>query len=127
MLLRRTFRRFVACTAAALFFACQGMAVARTSLPELSSAASAGAAQEPCHDMGGQPDKTAGDSCHTPCHYQNASSTPSTTVHAITDLPAITVALDHSAAIASSAPRAVVALARVEAPPLRILHCCLRN
>jgi len=126
MFLRRPFRRFLACATAALFLACQGMALASTSLPDLSPF-TAGTAQAPCHDMGEQGDKTAGDTCHAPCQYQNASSTPFTSIHAVTDLPAITVALDYSTTIAPSAPRAVAALTKVEAPPLRILHCCLRN
>ena len=127
MPLRKTSRRFVACATVALFLACQGMAIAHTSLPDLPPSGS-GTAQEPCHhDMGEQGGKTDGGKCHAPCQYQNASSTPHTSVHAITDLPAIAIAFAPEPAAARATAPATVARARIEPPPFSILYCRLRN
>jgi hypothetical protein len=122
-LFSRSTRRFVACVAAMLFLACQSMAGA--SAP--SSPAPLGAdAVPPCHAAGEDAGEKAGDSS-AQCQFQNASSTPSTVVYSTIDLPAITVAFDRSAAVVDSAPLDTPRLARIEPPPLRILHCCLRN
>jgi hypothetical protein len=126
MFLTKSLRRFVACTAAVLFLACQGMAVARASLPAVPQPG-AGMAQESCHEAGGEAGKGAGDSCHAQCQFQNASSTPSKVVYSTIDLPAIVVTFDRSVAIVNSAPPVVSWLARIEPPPHSILHCCLRN
>ena len=126
MVLSKSLRSFVACTAAVLFLACQGMAVA--SAPSSAFAQSgADAAQGPCHDVGGDAGKNAGDGCPAQCQYQNASSTPSKIVYSTIDLPAIVVTFDRFAAVVNSAPPVVSWLARIEPPPLTILHCCLRN
>jgi hypothetical protein len=126
MFLSRLMRRFVAVAAAALFLACQAMAVASAPSPAFAQSG-ADAAQLPCHDGGGEAGKSAGEGCPAQCQIQNASSTLSKIVYSTTDLPAITVAFDHFVAVASIAPPVVSWLARIEPPPLRILHCCLRN
>jgi len=126
MSLSRSLRRLVACTAAALFLACQGMGVARASLPAVAQSG-AGAAQESCHDAGREAGNQTEGSCHAQCQFQNASSTPSKIVYAATDLPAITVAFDRSVTVVNSAPPVVLPLAWIEPPPHYILHCCLRN
>ena len=121
----RSFRRLVAAAAAAFFLACQGMAVAAPS--SAFTQTNGGAAQESCHDAGGESGKSAGDGCPAQCQIQNASSTLSKIVYSTTDLPAITVAFDRFVAVASIAPPAASRLARIEPPPHSILHCCLRN
>ena len=126
MSLSRSLRRLVACTAAALFLACQGMGVARASLPAVPPS-SAGAVQEACHDAGREAGNQTEGSCHAQCQFQNASSTPSKVIYAATDLPAISVAFDRSVTVVHSAPPVVLPLAWIEPPPLYILHCCLRN
>ena len=126
MFLSRSLRRIVAGTAAVLFLACQGMAVARASSLSLPQPG-AGAAQESCHDAGKEAGKNAEGTCQTQCQFQNTSSTPSAFVYSTTDLPAITVVFDRSVAVVNSAPPVASRLARIEPPPLRILHCCLRN
>jgi len=126
MLLSRSLRRLVACTAAVLFLACQGVGVALASFPA-GSQSGAGAAQEPCHDAGRESGNRTGGSCHAQCQFQNASSTPSKVIYAATDLPAITVDFDRFVTVVNSAPPVVLPLARIEPPPHYILHCCLRN
>ena len=126
MVLSKSLRRFVACTAAVLFLACQGMAIA--SAPSSAFAQSgADAAQGPCHGVGGEAGKNAGDGCPAQCQFQNASSAPSKIIYAATDLPAITVDFDRFVTVVNSALPVVLPLARIEPPPHYILHCCLRN
>ena len=120
MALSKSLRRFVAGTAAALFLACQGMAAA-------VAPSGAAATPTPCHDAGGDTGKNAGDGCPASCQFQNASSTPSKVVYATIDLPAIVAAFDRFVPVVNSAPPVVSWLAQIEPPPLRILHCCLRN
>ncbi len=122
----KSLRRFAAYAAAVLFLACQGMAVASAPSPAFAQSGAA-AAQGPCHDAGGEAGKNAGDGCLAQCQFQNASSTPSKVVYSTIDLPAIVVAFDRFVAVANSAPPVVLWLARIESPPLTILHCCLRN
>jgi len=126
MVLSKSLRRFVACTAAVLFLACQGMAVASAPSPAFAQSG-ADAAQGPCHGVGGEAGKNAGDGCPAQCQFQNASSTPSKVVYSTIDLPAIVVAFDRFVAVVNSAPPVVSWLTRIEPPPLTILHCCLRN
>jgi len=126
MFLTKSLRRFVAYTAAVLFLGCQGMAVASAPSPALAQSG-ADAAHGPCHDVGGEAGKNAGDGCPAQCQFQNASSTPSKVVYSTIDLPAIAVDFDRYVAVVNSAPPVASRLARIEPPPLRILHCCLRN
>lgn len=129
MHLPKALRRYVAGTVAVLFLACQGMtfAYARSLLgaPQSSTAT----AQESCHDLGqksGANDNA--NKCLTQCQSQNTSSAQSgVNVLATTDLPAITTSIDRIVAVADSAPPAEPPLLRIESPPLRTLHCCLRN
>jgi hypothetical protein len=116
----------VAYTVAALFLACQGMGVARASLPAVPLS-DAGAMQEACHDAGREAGNKTGGGCHVQCQFQNTSSTPSKVIYAATDLPAITVAFDRSTTVVISAPPVALPLAWIEPPPHYILHCCLRN
>jgi hypothetical protein len=120
MTLSKSLRRFVAGTAAVLFLACQGMAAA-------DAPSGAAATTTPCHDAGGDTDKNAGGGCPASCQFQNTSSAPSKVVYSTIDRPAITVSFDDFAAAVNSAPPVAPRLARIEAPPLRVLHCCLRN
>jgi hypothetical protein len=120
MALSKSLRRFVAGTAAVLFLACQGMAAA-------AAPSGAAATPTPCHDAGGGADKNAGGGCPASCLFQNTSSTPSKIVYSTIDLPAIAVVFDHFVPVVNSAPPVVSWLAQIEPPPLRILHCCLRN
>ena len=126
MFLSKSLRRIVAGTAAVLFLACQGTAVARAPSPAFAQSG-ADAAQGPCHDVEGKAGKNAGDGCPAQCQFQNASSTPSKVVYSTIDLPAIMVAFDRFVSVVNSAPPVASRLARIEPPPHSILHCCLRN
>lgn len=119
-------RRFVACTTAALFLGCQGMAIAGVQAPAPVQAGTE-APMAPCHDAGGETGKKAGNDCPAACQFQNTSSTPSKLVYSTIDLPAVVVAFDRFVPVTDSTPPIVPWLARIEPPPLRILHCCLRN
>lgn len=128
MSLSRSLRRFVAVIAAALFLACQGMAVSRAAslaFPE----SSAGAAQASCRDARWDADKnTGGDVRQSQCQSQNASSVLSkANVFTTTDLPAITIRFDSFVTAVDAAPPVVPPLARIESPPLAIVLCRLRN
>ena len=126
MRLSRALRRFVASTVAILFLACQGMAVTYASVPAAAQPGTA-AAPGPCHDSGQQSDAANG-KCPAQCLSQNNSSAQSgVSIFAATDLPAITVSTDRIVAVADSAPPPEPPLLHVEPPPLRTLHCCLRN
>ena len=128
MHLSKALRRTVAGIVAVLFLACQGMAIVYArSLDATGSGVEA--AQESCHNIGRQPgSNTSKSTCQANCDAQHASSTPSGAyVHAAADLPAITTHTNRIAAVAGSAPYAEPPLLRVESPPFRTLHCCLRN
>lgn len=121
MHLSKALRRLVAGTAAVLFLACQGMAVARASTLAIPQSG-AGTAQASCHGAGNNTDDN---DYPAQCQFQNASSTPSKVVYSATDLPAITVAFDRSVTVVHSALQVAPPLARIESPPLTILHCRL--
>ncbi len=123
MFLSKSLRRLVAGTAAVLFLACQGMAIARASTPAFPQSG-AGTAQASCHGAGNNTDDNV---YQAQCQSQNASSTLSKAVYSTTDLPAITVRFEHPLIAVHSVPLAVSPPARIESPPLSILHCCLRN
>lgn len=125
MSLRRSLRRFVASATAVLFLACQGVAAAGVHAPAPPRAGTE-APMAPCHDVGGEAGQSAG-GCPAGCEFQNASSTPSKVVYSMIDLPAIAVAFDRFLPVVNPAPPVVSWLARIEPPPIRILHCCLRN
>ena len=111
-----------------LFLACQGMAIVYARSLE-TARSGAEAAQESCHDVGRQSDSnTQKNTCQANCDSQLISSTPpGASVHAAADLPAITTRTNRIAIVADSAPPAEPPLLRAEPPPLRIVHCCLRN
>jgi hypothetical protein len=109
-----------------LFLACQCVTGASAASAEAGQAG-ASAAQEPCHGAGGETGKNTDATCQAQCQYQNVSPAPSNAVHAITDLPAVAIAFDHTADVAPAAPSLMLPLARAESPPLSILHCCLRQ
>ena len=126
MHLSKSLRRVVASTAAALFLACQGMAYANASLPDTPQLR-AGTAQESCHDAAGAAGGNNGYDCPAPCRFQNTSSSASTVLGSATDLPAINARFDPFLIVEKRLPPAISRLARIEPPPLTILHCCLRN
>jgi len=128
MHLSKALRRTVAGIVAVLFLACQGMAIVYARSVD-ATRSGAEAAQVSCHDAGLQTDSnTPKSTCQANCDSQHASSTPSGAgVYAAADLPAITTRTDRIASVADSAPFAEPLLLRVESPPFRILHCCLRN
>jgi hypothetical protein len=125
MILSRSLRRFVASSAAALFLACQGIAIVyahSTGAP----GSSAGAAQGSCHDPGQQTGKNASNSaCQANCQSQLTSSGISD--FATIDLPAIATRVVRTIAVADSALPAEAPLLRIESPPLLVLHSRLRN
>ncbi len=123
----RSLRRWVAATAAVLFLACQGMAVASARSSPAPDKSGAGAMNMPCHDGGGDTGKIAGSECPASCQFQNTWSTPSKIVYSTIDLPAITAPFDRFVIDVGPLPLVVSRLARIEAPPHSILHCCLRN
>jgi len=128
MHLSKALRRTVAGSVAVLFLACQGTAIVYArSLDAARSGAET--AQVSCHDAGLQTDSnTPKSTCQANCDSQHASSTPSGAhFYAAADLPAITTHTNRITAVADSAPHAEPPLLRADPPPLRIVHCCLRN
>jgi hypothetical protein len=119
-------KRLVAAGAAVLFLACQGAAVAYARAVDSQQT---GAAQSSCHESSQQDSKSTSKSdCQANCQSQHNSSSQSfANIYAVTDLPAITVRIDRTVAVADSALSAEPPLLRIESPPLLILHCCLRN
>ena len=119
-------QRFVACTAAVLFLACQGAGVVYA---HSSGAPGSGAAQGSCHDPGEQTGNAANtNACQANCQSQLTSSGPSALgVLDAADLAAITTRVDRIVAVADSAIPFESPLLHVKPPPLTILHCCLRN
>jgi hypothetical protein len=61
------------------------------------------------------------------CQSQLNSTAQLANVYAVTDLPAITVRIDHTITVANSAPLTEPPLLRIESPPLLVLHSRLRN
>jgi len=119
-------RRLVAGAVAVLFLACQGAAVVYARAVDSQQS---GAAQGSCHEPGQQDSKTTGNSdCQANCQSQHNSSSQSfANVHAVTDLPAITVRIDRIVAVADSVLLPEPPLLRIESPPLLVLHSRLRN
>jgi hypothetical protein len=126
MILSRSLRRFVTMLAAALFLACQGMAVVYGH-SNGAPGSSAGAAQGSCHGAGRDADENTDNSVYqAQCQYQHTSASGAN-IFAAADLPAITARVDRIVAVADSVLLAESPLLRVEPPPLAILHYCLRN
>jgi len=128
MILSRSLRRLVAMLAAALFLACQGMAVVYAHSNGVPGS-SAGAMQGSCHGAGQDADQNTDNSAYqAQCQFQHTSSSASgANVFAAADLPAITAHSDRIVVVADLVPLPEPPLLRVEPPPLAILHCCLRN
>jgi hypothetical protein len=130
MILSRSLRRFVALFAAALFLACQGMAVVYAHSGS-APGSSAGAVQGSCHGAGQDADQNTDNSVYqAQCQFQHTSSSSPASganIFAAAGLPAITTRIDRIVAVADSVLLPEPPLLRVESPPLAILHCCLRN
>ena len=127
MPLSRSLRRLVACAAAVLFLAYQGMAVVHAH-SNGAPGSSAGAVPGSCHDTGQQPGNAANsNACQA--NYQSPnipSSSSAAAVYAVTDFPAIVARVEPFARVAGSV-RPDGLLLHVDPPPLSIVHCCLRN
>lgn len=122
--LSRRLRRWVAVVAGALVVACQGLALADIRLPG-SAHPGAAPAVAPCHQ--GMPDGGADPHegrCQT--KYPSYNTSPPQLPDA-TPLPAFAVGIELFRVEARAMPAADPRRARIEAPPLTILHCCLRN
>ena len=113
---------------AVLFLACQGMAIV-SARPLTAAGSGAEGAQESCHEIGRKSDNnTRKNTCQANCDSQHISSTLfGANAYAAADHPAITTRTDRIATIADSGSYAEPPLLRVEPPPIRTLHCCLRN
>lgn len=129
MLLSRSLRRLVAVIAAALFLACQGMAVARASPPLAFPQSNAATAPESCRDTGQDTSKNTDDNvCQAWCQSQNASSTLfKVSVFTAADLPALITGSVQPVHVAQRLTPVEPALARAQSPPLPIVLCRLRN
>ncbi|HSE01033.1 MAG TPA: hypothetical protein VLB72_09905 [Burkholderiales bacterium] len=128
MVRSRSLRRFVAVAAAVVFLACQSANVVYArpaSIPQSDRVTLQGS----CHDPERQSDTTYRmNDCQANCQSQVTASMPSSAaVFAATDLPAVANRADRIVVFADLMLPAEALLLRVEAPPLAILHCCLRN
>jgi hypothetical protein len=125
MVSSKSTRRIVAGVIAVLYLACQGAAVAYARAVDSQQS---GAVQSSCHEPA-QQDKTTGNrDCQENCQSQHNWSSPSfADIYAVTDLPAITVRVDHSVAVLDSKLPAEPPLLRIQSPPLLVLHSRLRN
>lgn len=125
---RPTFRLLVA-AAAALFLACQGVAVAKmwtAAAPE----APPEAAMELCSELHGEPRGSSGhdEHCESSCQHAAVSSYKTDTEPpAAVVLPFVTAYGDLAAMRGVAAPAVEYRPLDRAAPPLSILHCCLRN
>jgi hypothetical protein len=117
-------RRLVAAVAVLAMLLCQGAALATACSGTTAHPDSAGMAP-PCHaaaDSAESPGQTA----EAGCQVSSPSTQPANLLHDVTDLPAVRVSArlvdDPAPALYADAP-----LLRTQPPPLRIVHCCLRN
>jgi hypothetical protein len=111
---------------AVLLLACQSVALAQVRGLG-ASATDTPVAFESCHGAGSHDGNSSGDHKGR-CQSQHASSAPfAASLPAATSLPAMTIRIDPFAGEVHATPPAESRLARIEPPPLSILHCCLRN
>jgi hypothetical protein len=115
----RSAKRDLTALVAVLMLLCQSLAFADACVARASGNDSSSA---PCHDSG---DSGPG-SIHDRCESGSPASGFSVDLHAVTDLPAITVQ------VVLAEPKRTVRLAEVsqscfEPPPLRFVCCRLRN
>ena len=109
---------------AALVLACQGMALADTRIPA-AAAVTDTPAVESCHRVAPEDNSAPHD---WRCQAKYPSYTPAGIEFPdVTASPAIIVDGGIFRAVTTAAALADPRLARIEAPPLSILHCCLRN
>ena len=127
MALNRPAKRYVACIASVLLLWCQGAAAAQVCVPATEPAGES-ALIEPCHDAAHSSGDAQGQVQSHGCSAQYASAgTAKIDAPQVMDLPALEVEQHwhpvpvHDDWLAAAPP------ARVEPPPLTILHCRLRN
>jgi hypothetical protein len=117
-------KRLVAAVAMLAMLLCQSAALAQACSG--TAAPPDGAAKEqPCH-AGSDPAQQPGEAAEAGCLISSPSAQTATFFYDVTDLPAIRV----SARLVDAPAQALFAAApllRTEPPPLRIVHCCLRN
>jgi hypothetical protein len=126
MFVSKLTRNWIAGIAAVMLLACQSVALAHQRV--LNPPAPAG---EPvlhsCHDAGTSGDGGEG-TYEARCQSKHAFFTPSgANVPALDSLPPIIVRVDRVAAANATVLPAESRPVHIEPPPLRILHCCLRN
>jgi len=124
MLARTTRKRLVAAIAGLFFLLCQGLALAQAC--SLSATQSESQNQQPCHSAGEPQDSNTASGqgqCETTSPIASGFS-----FFGIDELLALTVRLPDSHLAAAPEPSSFESpLLRIEPPPLRIVHCCLRN
>jgi len=121
-------RRIVAAITAVLMLLCQSTALAHTCAASVAQPA-ASVAHPPCHDSSGnEPQSPASDVHAAPCLSQATSSSPTLPdIPPLVSLAALVVPATPPAIVEAGLPISDLPLLRGEPPPLRTLHCCLRN
>ena len=116
-------KRLVAAAAMLAMLLCQGAALGQMYSRTVAHPDGAAMAQ-PCHH-GSDPAEKDGEAGAS-CQVSSPSPQPANFFHDVTDLPALRLgtrlADEPASALHADAP-----LLRTEPPPLRIVHCCLRN
>jgi hypothetical protein len=126
MFLSRRSRLRVVSIAILLLLACQSVGIAHG-----RTLTASGPANEPvmhsCHDLGSSKDGNEG-THEARCQSKHAFFTPSgADVLALDSLPSIIVRIERLATNSAVTLLAQSRPVHIEPPPLRILHCCLRN
>lgn len=117
-------KRLVAAAAVLAMLLCQSAALAQACSGTATHPAGA-ATEHPCH-AGADPAQQSGESAEAGCLVSSPSPQTANLLYDVTELPAVHVSArlvdDPAPALYADAP-----LLRAEPPPLRIVHCCLRN
>lgn len=117
-------KRITILTAAVALLVCQSAAFAQWCVAPPGASGSV-AAQLPCHAAGTESDP-AGDGTPAACAEALLAEQAGFLVYDLADLPAMIVAAPDPENI-HLRPAPEPPLLRTEPPPLRIVHCCLRN
>ena len=103
---------------------CQSAALAQA-CSRTAAHADGAAVEHPCH-AAADTAQQSGEDAEAGCLASSPATQPAHFLHDVTDLPAVRVSArlvdDPAPARYADAP-----LLRTEPPPLRIVHCCLRN
>ena len=117
-------KRLVAAAAMLAMLLCQSTALAQA-CSRTAAHPDGAATDHPC-PAGADPAQQSHGTAEAGCQVSSSPTQPANYVYDVTDLPAVRVSApradDPAPALYMDAP-----LLRTEPPPLRIVHCCLRN